>query len=69
MITNEEAAEAVAGQQRVSLVVLPLYHVYSMVILMMIGFVMGAKLIILHKFEPRSFLQAIEKYKVNCSYL
>ena len=53
-----------SGEQRVLLLFLPLYHAYGMIGVLCLGSAAGAKLVTLPRFEPNTFLSAIEKYKV-----
>lgn len=47
------------------LAVLPFYHIYGQTIIMMSGLFCGAKLVVLPKFEPTSFMESIQKYRVR----
>ena len=44
--------------------VLPLYHIYGLVIILGGRLYIGSKLVFLSRFEPLTFLQAIQDYKV-----
>ena len=44
---------------------LPLYHIYGLVIVLFGCIAKGAKLIMLPKFEPKTFLESIQKYEVR----
>ena len=48
---------------------LPFFHIYGMVIVMFSGLYQGAKIAILPKFEPESFLSSIQKYRVTMTHL
>ena len=48
-----------------TLLVLPLYHAYGITPLNMGSLYLGHQLVMLRKFEPETFLEAIEKYKVH----
>ena len=52
---------------RVVLNVLPFYHIYGLAIIMGGRLCLGSKLVLLSRFEPHSFLQAIQDYKVCCN--
>ena len=65
MVDLNMVAEQEAGKTMRILVVLPLYHAYGLVGMNMFGLAGGANLVILPKFEPHSYLRAIEKYKVS----
>ncbi|KAK7063063.1 hypothetical protein SK128_014658 [Halocaridina rubra] len=47
-----------------ALLFLPMYHMYGYNI-MMNTFTLGGKLVLLNKFSPKKFLEAIQKYKVT----
>ena len=51
--------------QQTMLCLLPLFHIYSMNVTMSPALRTGAKLLMLPKFEPNSFIKAIEDHKVN----
>lgn len=44
--------------------VLPFYHTYGLTLIMGLYLYLGAKVVLLSRFEPQSFLQAIQDYKV-----
>ena len=44
--------------------VLPLYHTYGLSLIMGLHLYLGSKVVILSRFEPQPFLQAIQDYKV-----
>jgi acyl-CoA synthetase (AMP-forming)/AMP-acid ligase II len=44
--------------------VLPFYHIYGFVLVMMAGLCLGSKIIIFSKFELEPFLAAIQKYRI-----
>ena len=52
-----------AGQERL-MCVLPLFHIYGNVVIMMIGLASGASIVTLPKFDPEIFLSSIQKHKV-----
>ena len=43
---------------------LPFYHIYGMVVVQFSAITQGTKLVVLPKFEPDTFLKAIQKHKV-----
>ncbi|KAL9952229.1 hypothetical protein ACROYT_G039451 [Oculina patagonica] len=50
--------------------VLPFYHIYGLAIILGGRLYVGSKLVVLQRFEPHTFLQAIQHYKVRpCSSL
>ena len=44
---------------------LPFYHSYGLTIIGLAGLKAGTKVVILPKFQPESFLQVIQDYKVS----
>ena len=48
----------------VFLLVLPFYHIYGQALIMLGGLRAGAKTVILQKFQPKSYLEALQKHKV-----
>ena len=65
MVDLEALAELErTGEQRTVLLFLPLYHAFGLVAVLTLGAAAGTKLVVLPKFEPKSYLSAIEKYKV-----
>ena len=55
--------------QQTMLCLLPLFHIYSMNVTMSPALRTGAKLLMLPKFEPNSFIKAIEDHKVTAFQL
>ena len=51
------------------LTLLPLFHIYGMVVSLYIGLYTGCRQIILPKFEPVSFLSAIERHRIHSANL
>ncbi len=49
--------------------ILPFFHIYGMVVILMTALHSGSKVISLPKFEPETFLSAIERYRVNLLHL
>ena len=45
--------------------VLPLYHIYGLAIIMAGRLHVGSKIVLLSRFEPNTFLRAIQDYKVS----
>jgi acyl-CoA synthetase (AMP-forming)/AMP-acid ligase II len=45
--------------------VLPFYHIYGQVMLMLSGLSYGARLIILPKFQPKTFLDAVQNHRAT----
>ena len=48
--------------------VLPFYHIYGQVVVLLTGLAVGAKIIILSKFDPKCYLESIAKYQVILNY-
>jgi len=49
------------------LALLPFFHIYGKVFIMLSGLISGAKLVILPKFEPKLFLETLQNYAVSGS--
>ena len=49
----------------VSLIVLPMYHIFGFTVCTLCGLTAGATSVTMPRFEPEPFLQAIEKYRVT----
>jgi len=47
--------------------ILPFYHIYGKVVIMLSGLVSGAKIVILPKFEPKLFLDTLQNHAVSVS--
>ena len=56
-------------QQPVTLCILPLYHIYALNVTMTPTLWSGGQLVMLPKFEPKTFIQALEQYKPNFLHL
>jgi long-chain acyl-CoA synthetase len=56
---------SMAGHQETVMAVLPFYHAYGVVGILCLGMLGGHKLVIQPKFEPKTFLGAIQKFKVK----
>ncbi|KAH9996648.1 AMP binding protein [Russula compacta] len=57
------------SRQDVGLGVLPCYHIYGMVTLMLYPIFSGFPVVILPKFNPEQFFQVIERYKVTIGFV
>ncbi|KAF9404472.1 hypothetical protein BGZ94_004152 [Podila epigama] len=55
----------IAFSENVALAVLPLYHIYGIQLHLMYGVYNGVKTIVLQKFNPVDFLQAIQDFKIK----
>lgn len=49
--------------------VLPLFHIYGMVVVMNMGLYTGATIVTMPRFELESFLEAVEKYNVTLMHI
>lgn len=59
-----------AGKRtEVSLGLLPLSHIYGLVVIAQTGTYRGDEVIILPKFELQSYLSAIQKYRIESLYV
>ena len=56
-------------EQPVTLCVLPLYHIYALNVTMGATMYCGGKIVMLPKFEPKSFIEALETYKPTFLHL
>uniref|UniRef100_A0A7S3Y9J8 4-coumarate--CoA ligase n=1 Tax=Lotharella globosa TaxID=91324 RepID=A0A7S3Y9J8_9EUKA len=48
---------------------LPFFHVYGMVIILNAALRKGAKVVIMHRFEPGNFLKILQEYKVTLAHV
>ena len=49
--------------------ILPFFHIYGMVVVLLSSLYAGTRIVTLPKFEPDSFLSAIEKHRINIAYI
>ena len=49
--------------------ILPFFHIYGMVAIMLLSLHCGARQVVLPKFEPHSFLSAIQNYRISSANL
>jgi long-chain acyl-CoA synthetase len=62
----EKPIDTPAGEgQTTFILIVPLFHVTGMVPVMMSSFITGAKLVMLHRWDPERALQLIERERVN----
>ena len=54
-----------ANFQEVFVCVLPFFHIYGMVAVMLVGFDLGAKLVTLPRFDTDSFLNTVHLHHVR----
>lgn len=45
--------------------VLPFFHIYGQVVIMLSGLLRGAQLVLHQKFDPEVFLTSIQQHQVN----
>ena len=57
------------AKQPVTLCILPLYHIYALNVTMTSTLVCGGQLVMLPKFEPKTFIHALEKYEPSFLHL
>jgi acyl-CoA synthetase (AMP-forming)/AMP-acid ligase II len=67
-LRQTEASRIIAPDDRV-LCVLPLYHIYGLVIILNLGLYMGATVITMPRFELEGFLQIMQDYEVTLAPL
>lgn len=67
--SNSVCDDFSGNDQQVTLCVLPLYHIYAMNVTMTSTLVSGGQLVMLPKFEPQSFIKALEKYRPTFLHL
>ena len=53
------------GEQDVVMAFLPFFHIYGMVVIMMLGLAGGSTILVLPRFDFQEFLAAIQKYRVT----
>ena len=67
---TRDSGTFVVTEETVMITVRPFYFLYGQIFMMGSGFFQGSKLVVLQRFEPETFLQAIQEYKVRTySYL
>ena len=49
--------------------ILPFFHIYGMVVVLLSSLYAGTRIVTLPKFEPDSFLSAIEKHRINIAHV
>ena len=55
----------VLTEETVLLALLPFYHTYAQLIMLGAGLAQGCKVVALQRFEPETFLQVMQDYKVG----
>lgn len=58
-----------ASEQDLLLGVLPFYHIYGLVVILLNGLKSGSAIVTLPKFDKTSFVQLMEKHKVGLMLL
>ena len=55
----------VVSEKSTIMTILPFFHIYGQLIMMGLGLHQGGKLVVLQRFEPEKFLQAMQDHKVS----
>lgn len=63
--TGPSSREAQEGQQRITLIAVPFFHVIGSLSILLPSMVAGGKLVMMRKFEPRQALELIAREKVT----
>lgn len=67
---DKETREAIAEDYLdIALGLLPMSHIYGLVVVALVSAYRGDQVIVLPKFEIQSYLKSIEKYKINTLYI
>ena len=53
------------GERDVTIAVLPFFHIYGMVVIMMLGLAGGGTILVMPRFDMMEFLTAVQKYRVT----
>src|SRR5206468_12562282 len=53
------------GEQDVIMAVLPFFHIYGMVVIMMLGLAGGGTILVMPRFDMQEFLGAVQKHRVT----
>ncbi len=53
------------GEQDVTMAVLPFFHIYGMVVIMMLGLAGGGTILVMPRFDMMEFLALVQKYRVT----
>ena len=53
------------SEKSVIMTILPFFHIYGQLVMMGVGLHQGGKLVVLQRFEPEKFLQAMQDHKVR----
>src|SRR5229473_1776720 len=53
------------GEDDITMAVLPFFHIYGMVVIMMLGLAGGGTILVMPRFDMMEFLAAIQKYRVT----
>lgn len=62
---NAAAFETGAAERMVTLAFLPMFHIFGFTVVTLCGLVKGITLVTVPRFEPESFLSAIQNYRVT----
>jgi acyl-CoA synthetase (AMP-forming)/AMP-acid ligase II len=53
------------GEQDITMAVLPFFHIYGMVVIMMLGLAGGGTILVMPRFDMMEFLTFVQKYRVT----
>jgi acyl-CoA synthetase (AMP-forming)/AMP-acid ligase II len=53
------------GEGDITMAVLPFFHIYGMVVIMMLGLAGGGTILVMPRFDMQEFLGAVQKYRVT----
>ena len=53
------------GEADVTMAVLPFFHIYGMVVIMMLGLANGGTIVVMPRFDLEEFLELVQKYRVT----
>ena len=65
VIHREKVAMGYRAGRDTLLAVLPFFHIYGQMLVMFAGLFCGAKVVTLPNFQPASFLESVQKYRVS----
>ena len=67
-VVQTSMAEGIT-ESEVVIATLPFYHIYGMVVVMNMALRNGATIVTLPAFDPKSFLDAVQRYRVTTAYV
>jgi acyl-CoA synthetase (AMP-forming)/AMP-acid ligase II len=53
------------GEPDVTIAVLPFFHIYGMVVIMMLGLANGGTVVVMPRFDLQEFLELVQKYRIT----